>query len=152
SSAEPPSDPGGDDLSYPSFRSLPALGVTYADLYREVKLREVVFETLTQQYEMAKIAEAKEIPSVKILDPANLPERKSGPPRLLITLLGVILSFALGTALVIGNGTWKQVDPDDPRKRLANEVWVDARPAYSRWQSRVLRMRNRFSRNHVDRQ
>jgi hypothetical protein len=45
---------------------------------------------------------------------------------------------------VIVKATWKQVDPDDPRKLLANEVWVDARPAYHR-------MRNRFSRNHVDR-
>jgi uncharacterized protein involved in exopolysaccharide biosynthesis len=142
----------GDDSSYPSFRQLPALSVTYADLYREVKLREVVFETLTQQYEMAKIAEAKEIPSVKVLDPANLPEKKSGPPRLLITLFGVILSFALAAVFVIGKATWKRVDPDDPRKMLANEVWVDAQPAYSRWQSRVLHMRNRFSRNHIDRE
>jgi uncharacterized protein involved in exopolysaccharide biosynthesis len=76
---------------------LPALGVTYSELYREVKLREVVFETLTQQYEMAKIAEAKETPSVKVLDPSNLPEKKSGPHRLSIALLGGILSFAFGS-------------------------------------------------------
>src|SRR4029077_3426441 len=126
SSAEPPSDPGGDDLSYPSFRSLPALGVTYADLYREVKLREVVFETLTQQYEMAKIAEAKEIPSVKVLDPANLPEKKSGPHRLVITVLGALFSLALGTVFVMGRAAWAQVDPDDPRKKFTAEVWDDA--------------------------
>ena len=147
SSADPPSDPGVDDLSYPSFRSLPALGVTYADLYREVKLREVVFETLTQQYEMAKIAEAKEIPSVKILDPANLPEKKSGPPRLLITLLGAILSFALGAAFVIGKGAWKQVDLDDPRKAFAAEVWDDTRPARAELQDRMQRIKTKFRRN-----
>jgi uncharacterized protein involved in exopolysaccharide biosynthesis len=152
SGAEPsPGTGDGDDSSYPSFRRLPALGATYADLYREVKLREVVFETLTQQYEMAKIAEAKEIPSVKVLDPANLPEKKSGPHRALITLLGLFLSFTFGTIFVIGRAAWKQVDPDDPRKRFASEVWGDARPAYSRWHSRVLQMRNRFSRNHTDR-
>jgi len=147
SSADPPSDPGVDDSSYPSFRRLPALGVTYADLYREVKLREVVFETLTQQYEMAKIAEAKEIPSVKILDPANLPEKKSGPPRLLITLLGAILSFACGTIFVIGRATWKQVDADDPRKTFAAEVWDDTRPAYSKLQDRAQRIKTKFRRN-----
>jgi uncharacterized protein involved in exopolysaccharide biosynthesis len=152
SGAEPlPSTGDGDDSSYPTFRRLPALGATYADLYREVKLREAVFETLTQQYEMAKIAEAKEIPSVKVLDLANLPEKKSGPPRLVITVLGVMLSFAFGAVFVIGKATWKQLDPDDPRKRFASQVWVDARPAYSRWQTRALQMRNRFSRNHADR-
>jgi uncharacterized protein involved in exopolysaccharide biosynthesis len=151
SGAEPPPSTGdGDDSSYPSFRRLPALGATYADFYREVKLREVVFETLTQQFEMAKIAEAKEIPSVKVLDPANLPEKKSGPPRASITLLGVVLSFAFGAVLVIAKAAWKQVDRDDPRKRFASEVWVDARPAYSRWHRRVLHMRNRFSRSPAD--
>jgi capsule polysaccharide export protein KpsE/RkpR len=132
------------DSSYPSFRQLPALGVTYADLYREVKLREVVFETLTQQYEMAKIAEAKEIPSVKVLDPANLPEKKSGPHCLLITVLGALLSLAVGTLFVIGRAAWAQVDPDDPRKKFAAEVWDDARPAYTRLQARAERIRMKF--------
>jgi capsule polysaccharide export protein KpsE/RkpR len=62
-----PGQPSGsedtDNSSYPSFRKLPALGVTYADLFREVKIREAVFETLTQQYELARIEEAKEIPA-----------------------------------------------------------------------------------------
>ena len=151
SGVQPPPGAAEGDEEIPSFRRLPALGVTYSDLYREVKIREAVFETLTQQYEMAKISEAKEIPSVKVLDPANLPEKKSAPPRLLITALGVILSFAFGAMFVIGKATWQQVERDDPRKRLANEVWVDARPAYFRWQSRMRQMRNKFSRNHADR-
>ena len=145
--------PGSADSNgalYPSFRKLPALGVTYADLYREVKVQEVVFETLTQQYEMAKIAEAKEIPSVKVLDPANLPEKKSGPPRLIITLFGAFFSLALGAVWIIGNAVWKQIDPDDPRKRFASEILVDTRPAYSRFQNRLLQMRSKFSRNHHD--
>lgn len=140
----------GDDPSYPSFRQLPALGVTYADLYREVKLREVVFEILTQQYEMAKIAEAKEVPSVKVLDPANMPEKKSGPPRAIITVLGLILAFTLGAVWVVGKAAWKKLDRDDPRKQLAVEVLSDARPAYARFQSRLHRMRGSFSGNHRD--
>lgn len=150
SGVQPPPGAAEGDEEIPTFRRLPALGVTYSDLYREVKIREAVFETLTQQYEMAKISEAKEIPSVKVLDPANLPEKKSGPPRLLITALGVTLWFAFGAIFVIGKATWKQVETDDPRKVLANEVWVDAMPAYFRWQSRMRQMRNKFSRNQAD--
>jgi capsule polysaccharide export protein KpsE/RkpR len=150
SGEQPPPGAAEGEEEIPSFRRLPALGVTYADLYREVKIREAVFETLTQQYEMAKISEAKEIPSVKVLDPANLPEKRSGPPRVLITVLGVILSFAFGAMFAIGKATWQQVETDDPRKRLAKEVWIDAGPAYFRWQSRMRQMRNKFSRNHAD--
>ena len=136
-----------DDPSYPSFRQLPALGVTYADLYREVKLREVVFETLTQQYEMAKIAEAKEIPSVKVLDPADLPEKKSGPHRGMLTLLGSLLSLALGAVWVIGKTRWDELDADDPRKQLAAEILGDTRPAYSKVQRRVKSIRMRLGHN-----
>src|SRR5208283_286789 len=68
----------GDSL-YPSIRKLPMLGVPYADLYRKTKVEEAVFETLTQEYELAKVQEAKEIPTVKVLDSPNLPEKKSFP-------------------------------------------------------------------------
>lgn len=147
----PPIAEDGGNSDFPTFRKLPALGVTYADLYREVKLREAVFESLTQQFEMAKIAEAKETPSVKILDPANLPEKKSGPHRVIITLLGIILAFAFGAVYVIGKAAWQQVDPADPRKQFASEVLEDAQPAYTRWRGRLLQIRNRFSRNHAGR-
>jgi len=52
---------------YPSIRKLPLLGVSYADLYRNAKLQEAIFETLTQGYELAKVQEAKESPSVKVI-------------------------------------------------------------------------------------
>jgi uncharacterized protein involved in exopolysaccharide biosynthesis len=151
------SDPGqtpasvsGDDASYPSFRQLPTLGVTYADLYREVKIREVVFETLTQQYEMAKIAEAKEIPSVKVLDPANLPEKKSGPHRAILTLIGIFLSFAIGIFWIVGKASWAEMDPDDPRKQLTTEILNDTAPAYVRLRRRISGIRSKNSLTHED--
>ena len=140
-----------DNSSYPSFRKLPALGVTYADLYRELKLREAVFETLTQQYELAKIEEAKEIPSVKVMDPADVPEKKSGPPRLIIMAFGVFVSFGLGAMFIIGKAAWQHVDPEDPLKRGALEIWYDTRPAYSRLQNRLQVVRAKFHPNHKDR-
>jgi uncharacterized protein involved in exopolysaccharide biosynthesis len=137
----------GDDPSYPSFRQLPTLGVTYADLYREVKLREVVFETLTQQYEMAKIAEAKEIPSVKVLDSANVPEKKSGPHRALLTVLGMVVFFSFGSLFVIGEAAWQRVDPGDPRKNLAAEVWDDTLSARTEWMTRAQKIKARLGRH-----
>ena len=63
------------ELLFPSIRKLPLLGVTYADLYRQTKVQEAVFETLTREYELSKVQEAKEIPTVKVLDPPDVPER-----------------------------------------------------------------------------
>jgi uncharacterized protein involved in exopolysaccharide biosynthesis len=117
--------PGGkDDQSmYPSIRRLPLLGVNYADLYRNTKMQEAIFETLTQGYELAKVQEAKETPSVKVIDPPNVPEKKSYPHRLLIILPGTLLPFLFGAAWILGNARWTEIDQQDPRKVFALEIF-----------------------------
>jgi uncharacterized protein involved in exopolysaccharide biosynthesis len=114
---------------YPPIRQLPVLGVSYADLYRKVKVEEAVFETLTQEYELAKVQEAKEIPTVKVLDAPAVPQKKSFPPRLLIMFLGTFLALTGGIAWVLGEAAWHATDTADPRKALAADVWSDVRGA-----------------------
>lgn len=110
---------------YPSLRQLPLLGVTYADLLRRMKVEEAVFETLTQEDELARVQEAKDTPSVKVLDQPLVPQKKSFPPRLLIMVLGTMLAFVFGSAWILGSSAWEAVDPLDPRKAVVIEVWGD---------------------------
>lgn len=116
-----------DNSSYPAMRQLPLLGVTYADLYRQTKIQETVFELLTQQYELAKVQEAKEVPSVKVLDAAVVPTKKSFPPRTLFTAAGTALAFFTACAWVLGKQAWNGIDPQDPGKQFALEVAVSVR-------------------------
>jgi capsule polysaccharide export protein KpsE/RkpR len=154
SSAAPKAEPGSEsDSLYPSIRQLPVLGVTYFDLYRRNKIQEVVYETLTQQYELAKVQEAKEIPSVKVLDAALVPENKSFPPRLLIMFLGVFFAFAGGVAWIVARVRWQRTGPEDPAKALAQEVFqtVNAKmpwasPNGSRLQALTNKVWIRFAR------
>lgn len=106
---------------YPSVKSLPLLGVKWADLYRQTKIRETVVELLTQQYEMARIQEAKEIPSVKVLDPASIPERRE-PSWALIIALGTLLSVLLACLGYFIKNWWDRWDQDDPRRILISQV------------------------------
>ncbi|HLK54867.1 MAG TPA: lipopolysaccharide biosynthesis protein [Candidatus Angelobacter sp.] len=106
---------------YPSVKTLPLLGVKWADLYRQTKIRETVVELLTQQYEMARIQEAKEIPSVKILDPASTPERRE-PSWKLIIPLGTLLSALLACLGYFIKNWWDRWDQDDPRRILISQV------------------------------
>jgi uncharacterized protein involved in exopolysaccharide biosynthesis len=118
---------GGTDsvnsvLGIPSIQELPLIGASYAGYYRRAKIEEAVYGTLTQQYELAKVQEAKEIPSVRVLDPANLAERKSFPPRGRIIGLLSLLALLLASGWVIVQDIWTALDPDDPRKRTMMEL------------------------------
>jgi len=124
-----------NDMPFPTIRSLPLLGAKYSDYYRRAKIQETVFELLTEQYELAKIEEAKETPSVKVLDPGQVPEKKSFPPRLLIMFLGTFLVFSISVVWVLGSKQWQAADPNDPRKVLAQEV-AGALKARMPWASR----------------
>jgi hypothetical protein len=111
------------------------LGAKYADYYRRAKIRETVYELLTEQYELARMQEAKETPSVKILDPAVVPEKKSSPPRLVIMSLGAFLVFGSAVVWVLGVAHWEKMDAQDPRKIFAQEV-AGALKAQKPWASR----------------
>jgi uncharacterized protein involved in exopolysaccharide biosynthesis len=95
------------DQGYPSIRQLPILGVTYADLYRKVSMQESIYETLTRQYELARVEEAKEIPPIKVLDEPQVPERKSSPHRTIIVLVGIMLSALAGIVWITATEFWK---------------------------------------------
>jgi capsule polysaccharide export protein KpsE/RkpR len=92
---------------YPSLRELPILGVTYSDLSRQLMLQENIYETLTKQYELAKVEEAKEIPPVKVLDEPQVAERKSLPHRMIIVVLGTIVFAFAGITCVLAGKLWE---------------------------------------------
>jgi uncharacterized protein involved in exopolysaccharide biosynthesis len=108
--------------SYPSIRTLPALGYSYAELYRQSKIQESVFDFLTHQYEMARIQEAKELPVVRVMDEGDIPEKKASPHRSLIIALSVLAALVLGCVWVIEKENWNQLPTDDSHRLLASEV------------------------------
>ena len=107
---------------YPPLRQLPRLGVSYANLYRRVRVQETLYELLTQQYEMARIEEAKDMPAVTVIDAPGIAEKKSFPPRLWVTLGLTFLTFAVLSAWILLRDGWSQIEPGDPRKELAAEI------------------------------
>jgi capsule polysaccharide export protein KpsE/RkpR len=123
---------GTTDELYPPLRQLPRLAVPYADLYRTVKVQETVFELLTQQYEIARIQEAKDIPVVSVIDSPGIPEKKSFPPRLLLAMLLTLLAIGVTAGGMLFEFRWVRVDPSDPRRQLAAEILNDLRAGMRR--------------------
>jgi capsule polysaccharide export protein KpsE/RkpR len=124
-------DTGSGDLEgFPSLGKLPSLGVTYVDLWRKNKVLNVVFEVLTQQLELARVEEAKEFPTVKVMDPPNIPEYRTRPKRRTIVLFSGLGALLAGMLWILGRDRWAEVDPAHPIKRflveLAEAVWSSA--------------------------
>jgi uncharacterized protein involved in exopolysaccharide biosynthesis len=85
-------------------------------------MQESIYETLSKQYELAKVEEAKEIPPVKVLDEPQVPERKSSPHRAIITLLGISVSAFAGIMWIVACKLWEITDDSDPVKASILEV------------------------------
>ena len=86
---------------FPAFSDVPELGFQLMRLTRDVEIQNTLFIFLTQQYEEAKIKEAKDTPTVQILDRAVPPILKSKPRRMLIVASTILLMSLLNLVYVI---------------------------------------------------
>jgi len=142
-SATQKDDDAGDEVSSASYlplRQVPRLAVPFANLYRELHVQETVYDLLTQQYEFVRIQEVKDIPAVNVIDAPEIPEKKSLPPRALMTIGLTIVTVILACVGLLCHHYWLLIDAADPRKRFALEViesmkamprvrWMPRRPA-----------------------
>jgi uncharacterized protein involved in exopolysaccharide biosynthesis len=85
-----------EDRLRPAITSVPALALEYGRLMRDLKVQETLYALLMAQYEQAKISEARDTPTVQVLDPAIPAERKSRPKIALNVLIAGILSLLIG--------------------------------------------------------
>ena len=85
---------------YVPTATVPKLGIELARLTREVKVQETVFNLLTAQFEAARIAEARDMPTVQLLDKAVPAERKSKPKTVLNIAIAGTVSLFVGVFLV----------------------------------------------------
>jgi hypothetical protein len=65
---------------------------------------------------------------VKVLDPPDIPEKKTFPPRLLLTFIGAILALVIAATWIIAHDLWSKIDPEDPGKILVLNMVESVRP------------------------
>ena len=122
-------DPVASDTeTYPPLRQLPLLAVPYADLYRRVRVEETVYELLTQQYETARIEEAKDVPVVSVIDRPAVPEKKSFPPRALLVILATAATVAAAAGFILLSHRWAELPDNDEMRSLLQKMRQDLWP------------------------
>jgi capsular exopolysaccharide synthesis family protein len=80
---------------------IPERSTTEQRLMREYEAADALFKTLRSRYEAAVMAEASEIPDLRILDPAVPPRRPSGLAMPLIVAAGMLAGIGLVAALFV---------------------------------------------------
>ncbi len=95
---------------------LPAIGLEYARLVRDLKVREQVYGFLRAEYEQAKIEEERDSPSLTVLDEAQQPIKRARPRRTRIVVTAALVAGVVSVlgALVL---TWIDMLPPGDRRR-----------------------------------
>jgi len=140
--------PGSRDygtLALP-FARVPGLALEYGKLLRDVKIQETLFGLLTEQHEHAKIQEAKDTPTIQILDVAKVPEKKSRPKRLIILAIagGLSVVFSMLYAAAFEHiQTLKETRPSEweTLRRSTSHVQGDLASLWDRARKLVSRRR-----------
>lgn len=81
------------------WRTSPQLTLEYGRLERAVGMRQQIYTSLLQEYEIARIDEVRDLPVITVVEPAEaaiLPDRKGGTRK---TLIGMIAGLVLGIVL-----------------------------------------------------
>lgn len=75
---------------------VPGASIEYVRRLRDVKYYDTIFNILAQQFELAKLDEAKEGALIQVVDPANPPDKKSFPRQGLFAIGGLLLGLFAG--------------------------------------------------------
>ena len=84
---------------HPAMVAVPDLALQFGRLFRQVKVQETLFTLLTSQHEQAKIAEARDTPTVQVLDQAVPADKRTRPRILLNVAVAGVLALVIGIFL-----------------------------------------------------
>jgi len=87
---------------------LPKDILQYYRYFRTVEIYNAMLEFIIPLYEQARFEEVKAVPVLQIIDYAVPPEKKSYPPRTLLTLLIAIVIFSIATIIIFLRELLKQ--------------------------------------------
>jgi len=110
-----------DDVEMPTSK-IPTASLEYIRKMRDVKYHETLFEMLSRQYEIAKVDEAKAGEIIQVVDPAQVPDRKSWPPRALLTMVAGFFGMIFAAFWLIVRAAWQNMEQNPERAALLHEL------------------------------
>ncbi|HET9183687.1 MAG TPA: Wzz/FepE/Etk N-terminal domain-containing protein [Candidatus Angelobacter sp.] len=97
-----------------NLKDVPQAELDYIRAARELKFQETLFTLLSEQFEIAKMDEARDSALIQVVEPATPPDQKSSPKRAVICILSAMAGCFLA-CLVALTGWWRRrmlLDPE----------------------------------------
>jgi uncharacterized protein involved in exopolysaccharide biosynthesis len=91
---------------------VPQASLEYVRRLRDVKYYQTIFDILAQQYEVAKLDEAKEGALIQVVDPAIVPDHKSSPKRALIVIAATFAGLFISILIALGRAGMERLEAD----------------------------------------
>jgi uncharacterized protein involved in exopolysaccharide biosynthesis len=110
-----------------ALSKVPGAEIAYVRADRELKYQDSLYQALLKQYEGSRIDEARDAPIVQVIAPALVPDHKSGPHRVFLTLEGFVVGLVLGLAVVLYRSWRSGLDAARTTK------WAELRKSALRW-------------------
>jgi tyrosine-protein kinase Etk/Wzc len=114
----------GDSLSiFPGYAELPSMIRRYETLFLEVEMRTGVVLMLRQQLEMLRIQEARDSPTLEVVEPPTVPKLRSFPKRSVMVIKVTGVSFILACLWLTVLTYFRRVMRNPEQGRFWREVF-----------------------------
>ena len=90
-----------NDKVFPRYSEVPDLSIELMRLQREVEIQSTLYLYLSERYEASKIQEARDTPTIQVLDDANSPIKRYKPKRKLMVIGYALIALTLSIFYVI---------------------------------------------------
>jgi|GEM_PF-1636736 len=98
-----------------SAAEAPQINLDFVRLQRNVQLHQAMFESITRQFESARLQETTSAPGVQVVDYPELPTHKATPRRRMYALVGASLGFFLALVAVFVRDRYRVLETDPER-------------------------------------
>ncbi len=112
----------------PTLEEIPDLALQMLRLKRKVEVETTIYLMLLKEYEKSRIEEARDTPTVQVMDLASAPNLRSRPKRKIMIVGGALAGLGWSGFLALFIGAWRQ---NRERSKAVAEVLAPVRDDFS---------------------
>ncbi len=106
------------------FKQAPELGNEYLKIYRNLEIQYKILEFVQPLYEQARVEEARNTPSVIVLDQAGPAERKAKPKGSIFAAVSLVASLLVGLIFIFFIELFSKLKSNDYEKYVYLTKWL----------------------------